>query len=176
MVERNYNAAVDFVDRHIAEGRANKTAYIDPARNLTYGELHAAATRVGPMLARLGVERENRIALILLDTVDFPVVYWGAVRAGVVPVLMNTRLTVDQYRYLLEDSRAKEVLKKTGVRKTATTRRTRRKTTTRKTDSGGILGDIIEAALKPASKTVKRPRKQVSRRRTAASRSNQRSR
>jgi 4-hydroxybenzoate-CoA ligase len=107
MVERNYNAAVDFVDRHIAEGRANKTAYIDPARNLTYGELHDAATRVGPMLARLGVERENRIALILLDTVDFPVVYWGAVRAGVVPVLMNTRLTVDQYRYLLEDSRAK---------------------------------------------------------------------
>lgn len=107
MMQRDYNAAVDFVDRHIGEGRANKTAYVDPARNLTYGELHDAATRVGPMLARLGVERENRVALILLDTVDFPVVFWGAVRAGVVPVLMNTRLTVDQYRYLLEDSRAK---------------------------------------------------------------------
>ena len=73
------------------------------------------------------------------------------------------------------DAALKEVLKKTGVRKT-TTKRTRRKTTTRKKASGGILGDIIEAALKPASKTVKRPRKQVSRRRTAASRSNQRSR
>ena len=96
MIQRDYNAAVDFIDRHIAEGRASKTAYIDPARNLTYGELHSAVTRVAPMLARLGVERENRVALILLDTVDFPVLYWGAVRAGVVPVLMNTRLTVDQ--------------------------------------------------------------------------------
>ena len=65
------------------------------------------------------------------------------------------------------DAALKEVLKKTGVRKT---------TTTRKKASGGILGDIIEAALKPAKKTAaKRPRKQTSRRRTAASRSRQRS-
>ena len=73
------------------------------------------------------------------------------------------------------DAALKEVLKKTGVRKT-TTKRTRRKTTTRKKASGGILGDILEAALKPEKKTAKRPRKQVSRRRTAASRSSQRSR
>jgi 4-hydroxybenzoate-CoA ligase len=61
------------------------------------------------MLARMGIEQENRIALVLLDTVDFPVLFWGAIRAGIVPVLLNTRLTVDQYRYLLEDSRAKAV-------------------------------------------------------------------
>ena len=71
------------------------------------------------------------------------------------------------------DAALKEVLKKTGLRKT-TTRRTRRKTTTRKKASGGLLGDILEAALKPARKTAKRPRKQVSRRKTAASRSRQR--
>lgn len=74
------------------------------------------------------------------------------------------------------DAALKEVLKKTGLRKTTTTKRTRRKATTRKKASGGILGDIIEAALKPEKKTAKRPRKQVSRRRTAASRSSQRSR
>ena len=73
------------------------------------------------------------------------------------------------------DAALKEVLKKTGVRK-ATTRRTRRKATTRKKTSGGLLGDILEAALKPEKKTAKRPRKQVSRRRMAASRSRQRSR
>ncbi len=106
---RDYNAAVDFVDRNVAEGRGNKTACIDPSRNITYGELRDAAVRIGPMLARLGIEQENRIALVLLDTVDFPVLFWGAIRAGVVPVLLNTRLTVDQYRYLLEDSRAKAV-------------------------------------------------------------------
>jgi benzoate-CoA ligase len=105
--DREYNVAVDFVDRNVQEGRGAKTAFVDPSRNMTYGELLDQAARVGPMLARFGVEQENRIALILLDTVEFPVLFWGAVRAGVVPVLLNTRLTVDQYHYLLADSRAK---------------------------------------------------------------------
>jgi acyl-coenzyme A synthetase/AMP-(fatty) acid ligase len=67
------------------------------------------------MLARMGIEPENRIALVLLDTVDFPVLFWGAIRAGIVPVLVNTRLTVDQYRYLFEDSRAKAVFVSTAL-------------------------------------------------------------
>src|SRR5271157_4063586 len=112
---REYNAAVDFVDRNVAEGRGDKTACIDPSRNLTYGELRDAAARIGPVLARLGVEPEQRIALVLLDTVDFPILFWGAIRAGIVPVLLNTRLTVDQYRYLLEDSRAKAVFVSTEL-------------------------------------------------------------
>lgn len=112
---RDYNAAVDFVDRNVAEGRGGKTAFIDPARNITYAELDDAAARVGPLLARFGIEQENRIALVMLDTVDFPIVFWGAIRAGVVPVLLNTRLTVDQYRYLLNDSRAKAVFVSTAL-------------------------------------------------------------
>jgi 4-hydroxybenzoate-CoA ligase len=112
---RAYNAAVDFVDRNVAEGRGGKTACIDPSRNLTYAQLSYAAARVGPMLARLGVEPENRVAMIMLDTVDFPILFWGAIRAGVVPVLLNTRLTVDQYRYLFEDSRAKVAFVSTAL-------------------------------------------------------------
>jgi 4-hydroxybenzoate-CoA ligase len=108
-IERDYNAAVDFLDFNVEAGRAGKLAYVDPARTLTYGELREYAARVGPMLARFGVERENRIALALLDTVDFPIIFWGAIHAGVIPVLFNTRLTVAQYRYLLEDSRAKAI-------------------------------------------------------------------
>jgi len=112
---RDYNAAVDFVDRNVAEGRGDKLAFIDPARSITYGELQDRAARVGPLLAHMGVDPENRIALALLDTVDFPVLFWGAIRAGVVPVLLNTRLTVDQYRYLLEDSRAKAIFVSTAL-------------------------------------------------------------
>lgn len=106
---RDYNAAVDFVDRNVAEGRGDKTAFIDPSRNLTYSELRDATARIGAMLARIGIEPENRIAMVLLDTVDFPIMFWGAIRAGIVPVLLNTRLNAEQYRFLLEDSRAKAV-------------------------------------------------------------------
>ena len=115
MTVRDYNAAVDFVDRNVAEGRGDKTAFIDPSRNLTYAELRDAVARIGPMLARLGIERENRIALVLLDTVEFPILFWGAIRAGIVPVLINTRITADQYRYLLEDSRSKAVFVSTAL-------------------------------------------------------------
>ena len=115
MALRDYNAAVDFVDRNVAEGRGDKTAFVDPARNLTYAELLDAAARVGPLLMRLGIEPENRIAFVLLDTVDFPILFWGAIRAGVIPVLLNTRLTADQYHYLLEDSRAKAVFTSTAL-------------------------------------------------------------
>jgi 4-hydroxybenzoate-CoA ligase len=115
MTLRGYNAAVDFVDRNADEGRSDKAAFIDPSRNLTYGELRDLVSRIGALFARLRIERENRVALILLDTVDFPVLFWGAIRAGVIPVLLNTRLTADQYRYLLEDSRAKAAFVSTAL-------------------------------------------------------------
>lgn len=107
--ERSYNAAVDFIDRNVSEGRGGRTAFVDPSRNLTYIELLEAAARVGSVLARLGIEQENRIAIVMLDTVDFPILFWGAIRAGIVPVLLNTRLTVGQYRYLFADMRARAV-------------------------------------------------------------------
>ncbi|MBU6471265.1 MAG: benzoate-CoA ligase family protein [Alphaproteobacteria bacterium] len=109
MTSSCYNAAVDFLERNISQGRSDKIAFIDPERSITYGQLADAASRVGPMLARLGIERENRIALVLNDTTEFPILYWGAIRAGIVPVLLNTRLTAEQYHYLFEDSRAKAV-------------------------------------------------------------------
>jgi len=108
--EQPYNAAVDFLDRNVEEGRGNKPAVHEPERSLTYRELLDAAARVGPMLAAFGVEPENRVALAVFDSLEFPILYWGAMRAGIVPVLLNTRLTAEQYRFQLEDSRSKVAL------------------------------------------------------------------
>jgi benzoate-CoA ligase family protein len=105
-----YNAAVDMVDRNVAEGRGAKVAFVDPATRLTYGELAERCDRFANALPRLGIGRERRIVMIMLDTVDLPVVFWGAIKAGVVPIPLNTLLTADQWQYMIEDSRADAVV------------------------------------------------------------------
>jgi 4-hydroxybenzoate-CoA ligase len=102
-----YNAVTYLLDRNIDEGRANKLAYTDTVSELTYGELQRESRRVANMLRRLGVRREERVAMMMLDTVDFPAVFLGAIRAGIVPVPLNTLLTSDQYAYVLADCRAR---------------------------------------------------------------------
>lgn len=106
---RAYNAATDFLTRNLA-GRAGKAAFVDPTRTLTYGALATGANQMGNLLATYGIPREARVALMMHDTVDFPVAFWGAILAGVVPVPLNTLLTSEQYAYILADARAKAVV------------------------------------------------------------------
>src|SRR5580704_8145774 len=103
----SYNAVTYLLDRNIDEGRGTKLAYTDTVSELTYGELQQQSCRVANLLRRLGVRREERVAMIMLDTVDFPAVFLGAIRAGIVPVPLNTLLTSDQYAYVLADCRAR---------------------------------------------------------------------
>ncbi len=102
----NGNAIDYFVDRHEGEGRGAAMAFRDPWRALSYGELALATRRFAGALRDAGVARERRVALLMLDTVDFPVAFWGAIRAGVVPVPVNTLLTQETIGYILADSRA----------------------------------------------------------------------
>src|SRR6202161_2607442 len=102
-----YNAVTYLLDRNVDEGRADKLAYTDTVSELTYRELQRQSCRVANLLRRLGVRREERVAMIMLDTVDFPAVFLGAMRAGIVPVPLNTLLTADQYAYVLADCRAR---------------------------------------------------------------------
>jgi len=103
----SYNAVTWLLDRNVEEGRGNKLAYTDTVSELSYGELQRETCRAANMLRRLGVRREERVAMIMLDTVDFPVVFLGAIRAGTVPVPLNTLLTSEQYAYVLADCRAR---------------------------------------------------------------------
>jgi 4-hydroxybenzoate-CoA ligase len=105
-----YNACTDLLDRNVDEGRGDKVAFIDPRRSLTYGQLQADTRRFARVLNALGLRREERIALAMLDTVDMPVAFLGAIRAGIVPVPLNTMLSTEQYRYQLEDSRARALV------------------------------------------------------------------
>lgn len=106
---REYNAAVDFVDRNVDEGRGDKVAFIDPRRQVTYRQLQARVNQVANLWGRLGVARETRIAQLMLDTVDFPAVFFGSIKAGVIPIPLNTLLTAQQYNYIFKDSRCEAV-------------------------------------------------------------------
>lgn len=77
---------------------------------MTYQELSVQTALFAGALRRAGVRREARLALILLDAIEFPVAFWGALRAGVVPVPVNTMLPAEQVRYILEDCRAEAVV------------------------------------------------------------------
>src|ERR1700728_4274716 len=103
----SYNAVTWLLDRNVDEGRAKKLAFTDTVSELTYGQLQRKTLRVANLLRRLGVRREERVAMIMLDTVDFPAVFLGSIRAGIVPVPLNTLLTADQYAYVLADCRAR---------------------------------------------------------------------
>ena len=101
----NGNAVEYFVDRHEREGRGACVCR-DPWRSLSYGELAEATRRFAGALRAAGIAREQRVVLLLLDTIDFPIAFWGAIRAGVVPVPINTLLTHEMVGYILADSRA----------------------------------------------------------------------
>src|SRR5438128_7661462 len=103
----SYNAVTWLLDRNIDEGRSEKLAFTDTVSELTYGGLQQQSRRLANLLRRLGVRREERVAMIMLDTVDFPIVFLGAIRAGIVPVPLNTLLTAEQYAYVLADCRAR---------------------------------------------------------------------
>ncbi len=103
---RRYNAASHFVDRHIAEGRGAKVAFIDDRGSHSYADLAARVNRAGNLLKSLGVQREQRVLMAMLDSIDFPAMFFGAMKIGAVPVPVNTLLPTADYDFLLRDSRA----------------------------------------------------------------------
>jgi benzoate-CoA ligase len=106
------NARFNFA-RHLIElnaGRPAKTAYIDDDRSLTYGDLADRLRRLAATLLALGVRREERVLLLMQDCCDWPVCFLGCLYAGIVPVAVNTQLSVDDYGYMLRQSRAQAVL------------------------------------------------------------------
>jgi benzoate-CoA ligase len=106
-IPREYNAAHDLIERNLAAGRGGKLSYIDDAGRYTYADLAARVNRAGSALRGLGLQMEDRVLLCHLDTIDWAAVFLGAIKAGIVPIAVNTLLTSADYEFMLRDSRAK---------------------------------------------------------------------
>src|SRR6202163_1800479 len=102
----SYNAVTWLLDRNVDEGRGEKLAFTDTVSELTYGELQQQSCRVANMLRRLGVRREERVAMIMLDKRDLPAVFLAEIRAGVGPVPLNGVFPWDQFAYVRAVGRA----------------------------------------------------------------------
>src|SRR5580765_5085558 len=102
---KTYNAAADLLERNLAAHRAAKIAYVDERGRYTYAELAERVSRCANALLDSGLERGQRLALCLLDTIDFPTCFLGAVKAGIIPIPLSTLSTAADFAAILKDSR-----------------------------------------------------------------------
>lgn len=74
---------------------------------MTYREINTAANRVAALLIQRGIVAGDRVAISIPNIVEFPIVYYGILKAGAVVVPMNTMLKRAEVAYHLEDSGAR---------------------------------------------------------------------
>ncbi len=99
-----FNTAVAFIDRHLWEGRRDKPAIATVQETVTYGMLASHVSRWGNLLLGRGIGAGERLLMVVKDCPEFFYLFWGAVKAGVIPVPVNTLFRGDTYAYLMQDS------------------------------------------------------------------------
>src|SRR4029079_15034381 len=99
-----FNVAVPFIDRHLAEGRGRKLAIRTLGEDVTYAQLAERVNRAGNALLALGLKSGDRLMMVVKDCPAFFYLFWGAIKAGIVPVPPNTLLRAAAYAYMFEES------------------------------------------------------------------------
>src|ERR1700687_4454373 len=104
-IPQTYNAS-RILFNNLVKGRGERPALIGPAGTRSYAELCAEASRWGHGFQSLGLKRGDRVLMFLDDTPAYPAAFFGAVRAGLVPLLINTLTPPDLLQFYLSDSNA----------------------------------------------------------------------
>src|ERR1051326_617377 len=102
-----FNMATYFLDDRIEEGKGNKVAVYYEDKQYTYQEVQRMANRVGNVLLDLGIEMEDRVLMVLPDSIEFVAVWFGIAKIGAVITMVNTILPPADYEYYLDYTRAK---------------------------------------------------------------------
>jgi len=99
-----FNVATAFIDRHLDEGRGDKIAIRAEGGDVTYSMLAAQVNRCANALTDTGLAQGDRVLMIVKDCPAFFYVFWGAIKAGFVPVPVNTLLRAKDFAYMIENS------------------------------------------------------------------------
>lgn len=102
-----FNLATHFVDRHLEEGRGERTALITDERRWSYAELAALMNRTAHVLRELGVRPEERVLLVLADGPQFVATWYAVLKLGAVTAEAYTFLPAKDYAYYLDYTRAR---------------------------------------------------------------------
>ena len=105
-----FNVADHFILPRLEAGQGAQPYLLCGEDTLSVEALHRRASQAAHALRGLGLRRGQRVALLLRESLEFPVCFWGAVRAGLIPVPLNTVLTAADYRHTLGDSRARALI------------------------------------------------------------------
>ena len=111
----NFNCSRVFVDRHLEEGRGARVFARSFDDEITYADLAENQNRAGNLLRSLGLAPGDRVAMVVADCPEFFYVFWGAIKAGFVPVPINTLLKSHDYRFMFEDSGCRAVIYSAAV-------------------------------------------------------------
>jgi len=105
-VPERYNASAILFE-NLVRGHGTRVAVTGPAGTRTYAELCEDAGRFGNALRALGVQRGERVLMFLDDTPAYAAAFMGALRAGLVPLLVNTLSPTDLIRFYVEDAQVR---------------------------------------------------------------------
>jgi benzoate-CoA ligase family protein len=111
----SFNLSAVLLDEHLAAGRGDRPALRYEGATLSYRDVSRLVARAGNALRSLGVDMEDRVALLLPDSPEFVATFLGAIRIGAVPVTLSTYLTSDDYLELLADCRARVLVAHASV-------------------------------------------------------------
>jgi len=101
-----YNVASRLIDDNVAAGCGERTAVFYRDTIYTYRQIQQLMNRVGNMLKDMGVGIEQRVMISLYDSPEALACFFGAIKIGAIPIMVNYMYTADDYRLLLNDSRA----------------------------------------------------------------------
>ena len=100
-----FNVAVPFIDRHLDEGRKEKIIiHTTSGEEVTYGQLSERVNQAGNLLKNMGLNSGDRLLMVVKDSPEFFYLFWGAIKAGYIPVPLNTLFRSNDYVYIIEDS------------------------------------------------------------------------
>ena len=104
------NLCVEYVDRNVQEGRGDRTALLYKDERYTYRDVLEHVCKAANLLERLGLEREQRVLLVLSDHPEFVWFWFAAVRMGAVVSAVNPDCKPEELAYYLEYTRSRIVV------------------------------------------------------------------